>query len=185
MVGDSGRPTIHSRLYKTRMVKVEAITKHDLAFLCEVRNSCATEYLHDSRLFTLDEVKNWFDKTTPKYFTIWKDNERIGYFRTSSYSELNRNITIGADLHESFRGKGYAFNAYKIFINKLFDEYDLNKISLEVLSTNVVAFGLYKKLGFVTEGIKRQDVLKNGIYVDSIIMSILRIEWKNLKNTLK
>jgi RimJ/RimL family protein N-acetyltransferase len=39
-----------------------------------------------------------------------------------------------------------------------------------------VAYNLYKKLGFVDEGIKRQEVLKNGVYVDSVIMSMLRSE---------
>jgi RimJ/RimL family protein N-acetyltransferase len=53
----------------------------------------------------------------------------------------------------------------------------LNKISLEVLSNNIIALNLYKKLGFVTEGIKRQEVYKNNQWVDSIIMSILKNEY--------
>jgi RimJ/RimL family protein N-acetyltransferase len=45
------------------------------------------------------------------------------------------------------------------------------------LSNNIIALNLYKKLGFVTEGVKRQEVYKNNQWVDSIIMSILKNEY--------
>ena len=48
---------------------------------------------------------------------------------------------------------------------------------MEVLATNQRAINLYKKLGFDYEGTKRQEVLKGGVYVDSIIMSILKQDY--------
>jgi RimJ/RimL family protein N-acetyltransferase len=72
---------------------------------------------------------------------------------------------------------GYAKPAYKQFMKYLFEYLDLNKVALEVLSTNIVAINLYTSLGFVHEGIKRQEVLKNGEWVDSIIMSTLKSEF--------
>jgi RimJ/RimL family protein N-acetyltransferase len=107
---------------------------------------------------------------------IKKNGNRIGYFRTSNYSEDNKNIYIGADLHSDYRGKGLGYTSYAQFIPYLFNSLKLNKISLEVLSTNMNAIKLYKKLGFVEEGIKRQEVYKNGKWVDSIVMSMLKTE---------
>jgi RimJ/RimL family protein N-acetyltransferase len=49
---------------------------------------------------------------------------------------------------------------------------------LEVLSTNTRAYNLYKKIGFFEEGIKREEIFRNGIFIDSIIMAILKKEWK-------
>jgi RimJ/RimL family protein N-acetyltransferase len=46
-----------------------------------------------------------------------------------------------------------------------------------VLGSNSRAINLYYKLGFVKEGVKRQEVLKGTEYVDSIIMSILKSEY--------
>ena len=60
----------------------------------------------------------------------------------------------------------------------LFKRNDLNKIYLEVLANNSRAIHLYEKLGFVLEGIKREDVLKNNQYIDSKIMSILKKEFE-------
>jgi RimJ/RimL family protein N-acetyltransferase len=149
------------------------IQKDDLPFLNDTRNLVSEEFLHDSRTFTLEETTNWFEKTKPNYWMIWVNDERIGYFRLSNYSEVNRNIYIGADIHSSFQGKGLGYESYKKFIPFLFNKMNLHKITLEVLSTNERAIHLYQKLGFVFEGAKRQEVLKGDKYIDSIIMSIL------------
>ena len=159
------------------MIEFIKLTLDDLPFLTEVRNEYALEYLHDSRIFTLEETIDWFKKTNPMFWVIWYNNERIGYFRTSNYLPENKNIYIGADLHKDFCGKGLAYDSYVRFIQLIFEIYDLHKISLEVLSTNQRAINLYKKLGFKIEGVKREEVLKNGIWIDSILMSILKDEY--------
>jgi RimJ/RimL family protein N-acetyltransferase len=162
------------------MITIIPIGENDLSFLCEIRNETAPDYLHDSRTFTLEETIKWFKNTKPKFWIIWWNDCRIGYFRTSNYSEINRNIYIGADLHKDFRGRGLAYESYCKFMPILFKELNLHKISLEVLETNTRAINLYKKLGFKIEGIKREEVLKNGVWVGSIIMSILKNEYEKL-----
>lgn len=161
------------------MVKITKICEDDLRFLNETRNLVSEEFLHDSRKFTYEECLDWFRKFDPDYRIIWIDHERVGYFRLSSHSTINRNIYIGADIHPSFQGKGYAKQAYSKFIPELFEEYDLHKISLEVLSTNHKAIALYEKIGFKYEGAKRDEVLKGETFIDSIIMSILRKEYES------
>lgn len=164
-------------------MKFTKLSIDDLQFLNEVRNIYAEEFLHDSRKFTIDETFLWFNLNSPDYWIIWKNVERIGYFRLNNYSEQNLNIHIGADIHPRFCGLGLGYKSYMEFIGYLFGKksgYRLNKISLEVLSTNLIAIGLYKKIGFIQEGTKREEVLKNGIYIDSIIMSILRKEYEKM-----
>lgn len=156
------------------MITFRLLQIEDLAFLNEVRNHCAPEYLHDSRIFTLDQTIDWFNKTSPKYYIILNDGMRVGYFRLSNFSTQNNNLYVGADIHPSYWRRGLAYKAYTKFLQYLFTEYKLNKITLEVLETNHRAIGLYKKLGFEYEGTKRQEVLKGDTYVDSIIMSILK-----------
>lgn len=152
------------------------LTLDDLPFLNLVRNMYAKDFLHDSRTFTLGETITWFVQNKPDFYLILLENKPIGYFRLSNYSVENRNIYIGADLHPTYTGQGFGYKAYREFLPFLFKEYDLHKVSLEVLHTNHVAIGLYDKLGFIQEGIKRQEVYKDGVWVDSIIMSILKDE---------
>lgn len=163
------------------MIEIRKIKREDVPFLNEVRNCYAEEHLHDSRKFTLEETFCWFDLTNPDFRIVLLNNIPIGYFRLSNHCKINKNIYIGMDIHKDFKGRGYGFKSYIEFIPKLLKEYDLNKISLEVLSTNIVAINLYKKLGFVHEGIKRKEVFKKGEFVDSIIMSMLKEEIINNK----
>lgn len=157
-------------------LKFKKLEADDLPFLNEVRNECAEKYLHDSRKFTIDQTVEWFYRTEPNYYIILLGEDKIGYFRLTNYSEVNKNIYIGADLRADVRSKKLGFLAYSKFIPYLFESLNLNKITLEVLSTNEIAIKLYRKLGFTIEGVKRQEVLKNGIFVDSIIMSLLKSE---------
>lgn len=154
------------------------INKNDLKFVNTVRNEYASEYLHDSRTFSLDDTISWFETYNPDFYIIELNEQSIGYFRLSNHSVENKNIYIGADISIEYKGRGYGKAAYIEFIPFLFKEYDLNKISLEVLATNTVAISLYEKLGFKTEGIKRQEVKKGDKWIDSIVMSILRDEYE-------
>jgi RimJ/RimL family protein N-acetyltransferase len=169
---------LRANKYNTQTINMRftLITKEDLPFLNETRNLVAKEFLHDSRSFALEETIDWFEKHKPNYWMIWVDDCRIGYFRLSNYSVENRNIYIGADIHPSYQGKGYGYESYLKFLPFLFEELSLHKITLEVLSSNKRAIHLYNKLGFVHEGAKRQEVLKEDAHVDSHIMSILRDE---------
>ena len=148
----------------------------DLPFFNEVRN-LSREFLHDNTEYTLEETESWFSDTDPSFFILWKDFRKIGYFRTSNFSKQNKNIYIGADIHPDFRGNGYGYLSYVEFINNIFEKNDIHKISLEVLATNHIATNLYKKLGFVHEGCKRQEVCRGDEFIDSNIMSLLREEW--------
>jgi len=167
------------------MITFRPIEFNDCSFLSEVRNECAEEYLHNSTQYSFEQTQRWFYTLDVPYYIVFNDQDKIGYFRLSNYSKSNRNIYIGMDIHKDFRGKGVAYESYCKFIPYLIETYDLHKVSLEVLGTNHRAYNLYLKLGFFTEGIKRQEVFKNGKYIDSIVMSILRAEVENIQNNYK
>lgn len=166
--------------YFLKFLSIRDMREDDLYFFNEVRNSCAQKFLHDSRIFSTEEVFEWFKNTKNKYYIILLyENEKIGYFRTSNYSEINKSIYIGADLHEKWRGKKLAYNSYNIFINYLFKEFNLHEIILEVLETNERAINLYKKLNFKKIGLNK--IYKNNILTNSIIMNLFDKKYLVLK----
>jgi len=148
----------------------------DLYFFNNVRNSFAENYLHNSKQFTIQETADWFQEENPDYYIIELENEKIGYFRLSNHSIENKNIYVGMDIAKEYQGKGYGYYIFDKFIDYLFDVYDLNKVSLEVLKTNQKAIRLYEKLEFIYEGEKREEVLKGDKYINSLIFSILKRE---------
>jgi RimJ/RimL family protein N-acetyltransferase len=159
-------------LFNFRLIK-----DTDAEFVSGIRNMYAKQYLHDSRIFTVDETKKWIKTTNPEFYIIEYLNRPIGYFRTSNYSKENDSIYIGCDISSEFTGQGLGYLSYLKFLGFIFEKYNLNKVTLEVLVTNLRAINLYKKLGFVYEGLKRQDVKREDKYIDSEIYSLLKSEF--------
>lgn len=148
----------------------------DLLFLCEVRNECSYEYLHNSNTFSLSEAIVWFENTNPIFYIIEYFDKKIGYFRTSNFNEESKSIYIGCDLHKDYRGKGLGYLSYLHFIPILFEELNVNTLNLEVLSTNERAKNLYKKLGFKNIVSMNTPFIKNG---QEIISEFWKLDKKN------
>lgn len=62
-----------------------------------------------------------------------------------------------------------------------FKKLKLHRIELDVYNYNKRAIGLYKKMGFKIEGIKREHNFYKGKFYSTYYMSILDREWKKLK----
>ena len=154
-------------------IKIKPLKEKDLYFLNIVRNS-SREFLHDTREFSLEETEKWF-KALPKekkYYLIYAVEKGktpgmgFGYFRVEKFSKTC--WQVGADLHKVYRGFGYAEKAYK----KLFKKFPkITCWTLEVLGTNIVAYTLYRKLGFeVNTDCKPTEVKRGRALIPSIMM---------------
>jgi len=67
----------------------------------------------------------------------------------------------------------------KTIIDFGFKKLKLHRIEFDVYSYNKRAQGLYKKLGFRKEGVKREHNFYNGKFYDTIRMAMLDRDWKN------
>lgn len=137
-------------------ITIRDLVENDLEFLVEVRNECR-HFLHNATEFSLEECKDWFKRTNPRFYVIENDKTRIGYFRTSEWQQDS--CWVGGDLHKDYRGKGLMKAAYFELFEKL-KHLNVKTVFLSVLSFNEVAFNLYKKLGFQTLSIT--DVQQSG-----------------------
>jgi RimJ/RimL family protein N-acetyltransferase len=72
-----------------------------------------------------------------------------------------------------FRGKGFGERLLRQAVQDA-DVFGFRRIELGVFATNTAAAALYRKVGFVEEGIKRMAILVDGTYHDEIIMARLK-----------
>ena len=151
-------------------IKFRSMEVDDLSDFLEIRN-LSKEFLHNNSSFTLDQATSWFNRDKPKFYIIELGETIIGYFRTSNW-EKGISLYIGCDVHPDFRGFGLGYLSYVKFIKKLYDEFEVDNISLEVLDTNIRAKNLYSKLGFKEIGISDEKIIRDGIHVNSIIMTL-------------
>ncbi|MEO3870624.1 GNAT family protein [Nonomuraea sp. B12E4] len=89
---------------------------------------------------------------------------------------LSCNLRIALAGSRAF-GKGYGTEAIALVLDHAFTTTPLHRISLDVFAFNERARHVYKKLGFVEEGVQRDALLWDGEWHDSVIMSVLRPEW--------
>lgn len=102
----------------------------------------------------------------------------IGLVEIDGISQNNRFawISIGFGI-ENERGKGYGYEALSLAVNYAFNELNLERLQLNVISYNEAGIRLYEKLGFKKEGVYREAVLRDGIRSDLYLYGLLRREW--------
>jgi diamine N-acetyltransferase len=74
------------------------------------------------------------------------------------------------------RGKGYGSEATAMVVHYAFNTLNLNRVWLHVYEDNTPGIRAYEKVGFVKEGVLRQDSFRRGRYWDTVVMGILRAE---------
>ena len=72
---------------------------------------------------------------------------------------------------------GYGTEATELMLRLGFEEFNLNRIELDVLADNPRAIRAYEKAGFVAEGRSREAIFRGGRFVDLLRYAVLRWEW--------
>lgn len=123
------------------------------------------------KLFTENKAIRWT--------ILLKDsNEIIGSIGFNYLDYENERAEIGYDLGYSYWGKGYATEAIRAVTSYGFESLHLNRVEAKVDPDNLNSIKVLKKLRFVEEGKLRQYEKSNGKFVDLIMLSMLRTEWK-------
>ncbi|AXK33445.1 N-acetyltransferase [Streptomyces armeniacus] len=73
-------------------------------------------------------------------------------------------------------GRGYATDAMRTMCRYGFDKMRLHKITLTVVTENHAAHHVYRKVGFVDEGVLRQEFRRDGEWYDMYTMGLLEGE---------
>jgi RimJ/RimL family protein N-acetyltransferase len=100
----------------------------------------------------------------------------VGEAVFNEYEEETGNVNFRILIGRAGRNKGLGSEAVSLFIRYGMTELQLHKIGLEVYSFNPRAERVYQKAGFVLEGVKREDFIYNGEYIDTKIYGMLRAD---------
>lgn len=80
--------------------------------------------------------------------------------------------TLGMGLIPSHRGRGIGARLAQAAIDRA-RQNGIARIELEVLGSNAPARSLYRRLGFVEEGVKRRSRFIDGVYDDNVLMALI------------
>jgi RimJ/RimL family protein N-acetyltransferase len=90
---------------------------------------------------------------------------------------VNRDGYIAWDVFEYHRGKGHGKKLAKAGCAFCFQIFNLRRLSCEILEGNIASYKCADACGFKVEGIRREAVHKNGTYVNSHVMGLLKREF--------
>ena len=164
--------------------------REDMPKLLEWRNNPNhRKYYREYRESNIEDQITWYENIMMKdpswhHFVVKpiNSNKIIGVVFLNHLHPVYKTGEFGITLGDpEYRGKGYGRDMLETLIKYGFEELNLNRIWCEVYSNND-SIHLYRKIGFKDEGILRQHVFKNGEYLDSYVLGMLKTEYNEKYN---
>ncbi|WP_224367329.1 GNAT family N-acetyltransferase [Hyalangium versicolor] len=163
---------------RTTEVIIRGVKRSDVPALHEIMSSpnviwgttampCTSELAVEHALTA--ENRHWFIAASRN------DDRSVGYlFLDWGQGRWRRIASLVMAVHDNSAGQGIGRKLLETAIHVGFQYLDLQRIELEVYVDNPSAMHLYQKVGFVHEGTKRRNAIREGIHVDGHMMAILK-----------
>lgn len=108
----------------------------------------------------------------------------IGGLGCHAFDQKNQSVEIGYWLAKKYWGKGLMAGAVVAAVDYLFRVRKLRRVHARVWHPNTKSARVLEKAGFTLEGRLRQDIKRNGRWMDVLVFGVLREEWAvNQKKT--
>lgn len=139
-------------------------------------------------VFSRTGLQNWFDKNSTDnsridlLICLQENDQPIGDLAMLNINHQNQNAVVRISIFDKeFWGNGYGTEAMSLLIKFGFDILNLHRVGLDVFAFNDRAIKAYEKLGFKQEGIIRDELFYDGKFHDSIMMGVLRGEFRKVE----
>lgn len=109
-------------------------------------------------------IENSFDEENKHFAIVDENDEYLGTISLKNISQKNKNAEYAIVTRKKAQGTGIARKATQELLNYAFEELELHKVYLNVLSENTRARKFYEKCGFEQEGIAKEAVKIHGKY---------------------
>lgn len=149
-------------------------------------------FLRQSELISEEEQKIWLegligDKTRQMFgVEVQEDHERPQIVGTAGLTSITERPRLQAEwsllIGPEHRGKGYGRSALKLLLEYGFMNLGLRRIEGEIFEGNQASLRLAEFYGFKKEGIKRESYFKNGVWINSVMVGLLRREWDSFQS---
>jgi RimJ/RimL family protein N-acetyltransferase len=101
----------------------------------------------------------------------------VGEVVFNQWSQPNRSCNFRITIGPHGRDRGLGTEATRMFIGYGFEQLGLHRVSLDVINFNPRARAVYEKVGFVAEGVLREEHRWVAQWIDVTVMSVLAHEW--------
>jgi UDP-4-amino-4,6-dideoxy-N-acetyl-beta-L-altrosamine N-acetyltransferase len=135
------------------------------------------------------EHKAWMERTVHRddveMFAVIFEGELVGAIGLTSIVPAQRRSEWAFYLSASVQGRGLGSALEFKFLNWVFCDKGLHKLNAEVLRFNGPVIALHKKFGFREEGVRRDQIFRNGEWIDAVLIGMTETEWSDQSAILR
>jgi len=148
------------------------------------------KYMYTDHEISAEEHRAWFSLAmgdpTRKYWIIVCDGEDVGLVNLYNIDPKNRRCYWAFYVvSPNVRGKGVGSFAEFSALRFVFEDMRFKKLCCEVLAFNQGVVRMHTSFGFTQEGLFRQHILKEDVFIDVVCLAMLREEWEARKAELE
>ena len=160
-----------------RKLLIKDITKNYINALNDTEIVKFTEARHVK--WNYDEVKKFIVTSNknkiPFLGIFYKSKIHIGSIRLPGYDSLNNKILLGIMIFDkNYHNRGFGVEALKAISKDLIFYKDCNKITADYCVKNIASKKIFNKSNYKIEGKLKKNLLINGVYENSEIVSLVR-----------
>lgn len=131
-----------------------------------------------TRAFTELSERQWVAGQTMNYL-IFVEGEIAGGAGYNFVDRTNRGTELGYWLERRRTGKGIVTRSVRSLIEHAFGDLEMHRVVIRCAEGNTRSRAIPEKLGFTEEGTMRECECLHDRYVDLVVYSMLRSEWKD------
>ena len=147
----------------------------------EVRNQeSVRKSMYTEHEIPLNEHLGWVERlrtdTRQIVFVVLVEGIVSGLVSVNAIDRLHLKSDWAFYLDENVRGGLGAALEFSL-INFVFTELGLEKLNCEVIETNEAVVRMHKKFGFIEEGFRRENIIKNNARIGVFFLGLTKSDW--------
>ena len=176
----------YPRLETERLI-LRKLSRFDAQAIYEIRNDYqVTKYnigdaytnLEQARVLIKNIQGEFVERKTIRWGITLKPNDKIiGMVGFNYWDRQDHRSAIGFDLRQDQWRKGIMTEAVRAVLRFGFQNMGLNRIEADASIYNVGSITLLQKVGFIQEGIEREQYYEDGNYHDLALFALLKRDW--------
>lgn len=111
-------------------------------------------------------------------FVVLIEGAAAGVVSLSAINTTHRTADWAFYLDTTLQGKGLGSQVELWMLDHAFGAAALEKLNCEVLEINPAVIKMHQKFGFVIEGVRRENIIRDGKRVGVVLLGITKTEWQ-------
>lgn len=164
-------------------IRLRPLEREDLRFVHGLDNDAAVmRYWFEEPYEAFVELEELYNKhihdQSERRFIIDLAGESIGLVELIEIDYIHRRAEFQIIVHPDYENNGYAGQATHLALMYAFSVLNMYKIYLLVDVENTKAIHIYEKLGFIEEGVLKEEFYLTGQYRDVVRMCLFQRDYR-------